>query len=121
MNTYPIQDEAGRTGKWKRWSYFVAVLLVLLSVVDYVIGVNSGALAAARQELQNSNALQRRIGPIHSVNLRWLWGYRETSQYGGDTAQLRLSIAGTQGKEDMIVDMQEIGGHWTVICTSTPI
>lgn len=109
------------TGRWQRWVYFVAVLVVSLSAADYIFGANSDAMTIARETLQGSNALQQRIGSVRSVDLRWLWAFRVRSAYAGSKATLKLSIAGAKGSEDMVVDLQEIDGHWRVIRTSSSI
>src|SRR4026208_2344154 len=109
------------TGGWKRRSYFAVLVVIVLSAADYIAGVNSDAMASAREALQGSRALQQRIGSLRSVDLHWLGGFRRKSASAGSEATLKLSITGAKGKEDMVVDLQEIGGHWTVLRTSTPI
>lgn len=106
---------------WKRWLCFVALLVVSLSTVDYVAGINSDAMSFARKTLQESSVLQRRIGSLRSVDLRWLWGFREKSGFAGARATLYLSIEGSTGKERIVMDLQEVDGHWRVIRTSLPI
>lgn len=108
-------------GGWKWWSCFLVLLVVILSAADYIAGVNSDAMASARESLKGSSILQRRIGSIRSVDLRWLWGFREKSAYAGNKATLNLSITGSDGKEEMVVDMLEVDGRWIVVRTSTPI
>lgn len=108
-------------GKWKWWICFLVLLIVILSAADYIAGVNSDAMASARESLMGSSNLQRRIGSIRSVELRWLWGFRVKSAYAGDKATLNLSIAGSGGEEEIVVDMQEVGGRWIVVRTSAPI
>lgn len=106
---------------WKRWVWFVGLLVVSLTIADYVAGINSDAMPFARKTLQESSILHRRIGPLRSVDLRWLWGFREKSGFAGDKATLYLSVTGTTGKERIVMDLQEVGGHWHVIRSSTPI
>lgn len=106
---------------WKRWACFVAALAITLTIVDYLAGINSDAMSFARNTLQESSVLQRRIGSLRSVDLRWLWGFREKSGFAGDKATLYLSVTGTTGKERIVMDLQDIGGQWRVIRSSTPI
>src|SRR5437868_5523057 len=80
---------------WKRWTSFVVLLFVVLSGIDYFAGINSGAMSFARETLQGSRVLQQRVGSVRSVDLDWLWGFREKSTSSGTEATLFLSITGT--------------------------
>jgi len=106
---------------WKRWVGFAALLVVILSAVDYVFGVNSDAMSVARETLRASSVLQRRVGPVRSVDLDWLWGFTERSRFDGSTATVHVSITGTTGKEHIVMDLREIDGQWHVIHSSAPI
>ncbi len=106
---------------WKRWAGFVALLVVILSAADYVFGANSDAMSCARESLQGSSVLQQRVGKLRSVDLDWLWGFRQKSGFAGTKATLNLSVTGTTGKEHIVVDLQEIAGQWHVIRASAPL
>lgn len=106
---------------WKRWACFVALLVVVLSAADYLFGTHSDAMSFARETLQGSSALRQRIGPVRSVDLDWLWGFRQKSGFSGNKATLYLSATGSAGKEHIVMDLQEIDGRWHVIRASTPI
>lgn len=106
---------------WKRWAGFVALLVFVLSAADYLFGTKSDAMSFAREKLQGSSVLQQRVGKLQSVDLDWLWGFRQKSGFAGTKATLYLSITGTAGKEHIVMDLQETDGQWHVVRASTPI
>jgi hypothetical protein len=106
---------------WKRWASFVVLLPITLSALDYLYGTHSDAMLFARVTLQGSIALRQRVGAVHSVDLDWLWGFREKSGFGGAKATLHLSATGSRGKEHIVMDLQEIDGSWHLIHASRPI
>lgn len=106
---------------WRRWALFASILVVVLSALDYLYGVNSDAMAFARESLQSSESIRRQVGPVKSVELGWLWGFRQKSGFRGPRATLHLSVAGPLGKVHVIMEVQEIDGQWRVIHTSTPM
>ncbi len=109
------------TKKWVRKAFVVASLVAVMSIVDYVWGVNSDALLSAREALQGSIELQKRVGQVQSIDLDWLWGFRRKSGSAGANATVHVTVTGTSGREHMVVDLQEIGGRWVVVSTSARI
>jgi hypothetical protein len=113
---------SGRFLAWARRTAILSVgLLGLLTVVDYVAGVNSDALAFATPHIQESSALQNRLGRITSVRLRPLWGFKYKSGFANDSVQLSLRVEGTQAATDLQLKLEGQDDDWRIVESSLPL
>ena len=62
-----------------RTAILAAGLFAVMTVADYVVGVDSDAMSFARARVTESVALKRDLGEIREVRLRRFWGFRNNS------------------------------------------
>jgi hypothetical protein len=104
----------------RRWLVTAAGILVAMTVTSYVVGVNSGAMAAAEDTLRHSDAVRQRVGEVRTIRLQ-LWGFSLNSEFSGDRAELDLVVKGSTGAVDVTMKMKELDGRWIVGGASIPL
>jgi len=110
-----------KTLNW-RWSAgSLLLILIVLSVLDYAVGVRSEAMAFARSRIETSPGVQREVGAPISVSLRKVWGYTYRSGYGNSEANLDLIVRGPHGERRMTIHIQQSKGAWEVVKSTIPL
>jgi hypothetical protein len=104
----------------RRILVLIVILLVAMTAIGYVVGLNSSAFVFAKDALRRSEAVKQRVGEVQSVRLK-LWGFSYSSEYGGDHADLDLVVGGSTAKLDVEMNLVERDDHWVIINSSIPL
>ena len=99
----------------------IASAFLCMTVLDYVIGVNSDAMEFAKRVLQESRSMQASIGNVNEVKLRKFWGYAHKSGYGNATAKLRLTVIGERQTQSVSLSLKQVSGQWMISSSSVPL
>ena len=105
----------------RRPAGFTALLLIALTILDYVLGVNSEAMQYATTAVMKSENLEQSIGEVSSVRLRKLWGYSQRTGYGNSAARLSIVAIGSREERGITLWLQQVNGEWTLARSSEPL
>jgi hypothetical protein len=100
---------------------FGVALFILMTALDYVVGVNSDAMGYARQVVIQSNLLPGQIGTVKRVDLNWFWGFRRKSGFSVTRAELSLRAIGARGAVPLVVQLERRSDTWHVVSSSIPL
>jgi hypothetical protein len=105
----------------RRTALFTVGLLVVVTVADYVVGVNSDAMTFARARVTESAALKQDLGEITEVRLRPFWGFRNKSGFAIDRTELALRVEGTRAATDLHLTLEGKDDSWRILESSLPL
>jgi hypothetical protein len=105
----------------RRSALLTVVLVVFMTILDYVVGTNSSAMAFAREVVSGSQSVAVQVGPVERVDLRLFWGYRRRSAFSGARVDLYLRVSGTKGSMPIEVNLQQGGNSWRLVSSSVPL
>jgi hypothetical protein len=95
--------------------------LILATVLDYVWGANSSAMAFTRRVVSESESVRSQVGVVEHVELRRFWGFRRKSGFAGARVDLYLRVSGTEASLPMEVRLEQRGDTWHVVRSSVPL
>ena len=105
----------------RRSALWTIVVFVLVTVLDYVIGVNSSSMEVARRLVTESAAIAGQVGVVERVELRKFWGFRRRSGFAGARVDLYLRVSGTAGSTPVEVSLEQRGDTWYLVSSSVPL
>lgn len=107
---------------WTRRSIvWSGVLLVLVTVLDYVVGANSSAMDFTRRVVSESDSISSQVGDVEHVELRRIWGFRRKSGFSGARVDLYLRVSGTKGSLPIEVHLEQRNDTWHLVSSSVPL
>jgi hypothetical protein len=111
-----------KLGTHWRWSLSgLLVLFIILTLVDYVVGVRSDELEFAKTRIEMSPSVRREFGEPVTVKLRKFWGYSHRSGYGNSETRLSLIVSGSNGERDLHVWLRQFEGQWNIVSSTIPL
>jgi hypothetical protein len=105
----------------RRTAIFAAGLFVVMTVADYVVGVNSDAMSFARARVTESVVLKQDLGEITEVRLRRFWGFRNSSGFARDQTELALRVEGTRAATYLQLTLEGKDDSWRILESSLPL
>jgi hypothetical protein len=106
---------------WRLYLSGVFMLLVALTVLDYVVGVHSDAMAFAVPRIIASPSIRREVGEPIRVSLRKFWGYSHRSGYGNSSARLSLVVRGSRREVGLTIHLRQVNSQWEVFNSTMPL
>jgi hypothetical protein len=105
----------------RRTALLTVGLFVVMTVANYVIGVNSDAMSFARARVTESAVLKQDLGEIRDVRLRRFWGFQNRSGFARDRTKLALRVEGTRAVTDLQLTLEGKEDSWRILESSLPL